>query len=690
LGGAPFGGAPFGGVGGVPTKGAKAVNAKKAGKPKKPKKPKKGVKNTKGKKGAKSNKKNASKSGTEECETPPVEPVAVVEKPMLPLLDVDLSLLFRALCPRNVLRVLRAFMNDQKLLFLSNDISVLFPIIEGFLGLMYPFEGGEHLGVYMPIIPKLVAMQNDGIYFNMPFQFVMGMDKSVLRYVEDCVPDDVVRIDLGSNTVWQGSADNNEGSMGVEPLGDGGDDNSDRSSVYSGEGSMNSNGSHDDVLCTGLPHFPTTLGLKLYQCYHKYGGYIRGSGKYCENDDVWIEPPDAAWKLTNAEKLLHVQIYYSCLDERKDAMVKERIDLLINELYDGNQYEIKNALRALEKLKMAKLMRQGSRASAAAAAVLGRGSKDQSGGSDATMSPQTATINTQSFIAGGDDFQQYEKLIEDFHYDTTTNDLLCRTSTLTFMLSMFKSYGRYMLVPKGNLINSGVSNKRENLKQKRVKRNSLIAESLIENDDSDNSLRSNSTNGSRPGTPTKRSSLFSSLSKSFASFSGSPKNASLSSTNTSASGSSSPLSAMSSKRSITFDNQRNRRFDRVSFLIDTPITYRPMIEKFIGTKNSSGSQAWSLFIQEREAQEFSARDAFAVAALAYMKLFVEEMDFLNFMTNSERMWVLEYGKKRRLPGSGNRRGGRGGKGGSGGRGGKGGRGGRGDRGDRGEIGRAHV
>ena len=48
--------------------------------------------------------------------------------------------------------------------------------------------------VYMPVIPKNVALQSQGVLFNMPFQFLMGMDKSVLKYVEDCVPNDVVRI----------------------------------------------------------------------------------------------------------------------------------------------------------------------------------------------------------------------------------------------------------------------------------------------------------------------------------------------------------------------------------------------------------------------------------------------------------------------------------------------------------------
>ena len=159
----------------------------------------------------------------------------------------------------------------------------------------------------MPVIPKNVALQSQGVLFNMPFQFLMGMDKSVLKYVEDCVPNDVVRIDLMSNTVWQGEED-------------------DRSKE--------------------MPHFPTTLYLKLYQLYCQYGGYLNvcmvdgdsGDGSEEESKetqqkaeggggeggggeggggatneeawiDEWIHPPDSPWNLTDMEKTQHAVMY---------------------------------------------------------------------------------------------------------------------------------------------------------------------------------------------------------------------------------------------------------------------------------------------------------------------------------------------------------------------------------------------
>ena len=80
----------------------------------------------------------------------------------LPLIDVQLKLLFQCLCPRNILRILRAFMNDQKLLFLSEKVDDLVQIIEGFISLLYPFDS-RHLGLYMPVVPHNVAVQSDGV-----------------------------------------------------------------------------------------------------------------------------------------------------------------------------------------------------------------------------------------------------------------------------------------------------------------------------------------------------------------------------------------------------------------------------------------------------------------------------------------------------------------------------------------------
>ena len=78
--------------------------------------------------------------------------------------QVQLKLLFQCLCPRNILRILRAFMNDQKLLFLSEKVDDLVQIIEGFISLLYPFDS-RHLGLYMPVVPHNVAVQSDGKYF---------------------------------------------------------------------------------------------------------------------------------------------------------------------------------------------------------------------------------------------------------------------------------------------------------------------------------------------------------------------------------------------------------------------------------------------------------------------------------------------------------------------------------------------
>ena len=57
----------------------------------------------------------------------------------------------------------------------------------------------------MPVVPVQIARSNDGVLFTMPFQYVMGMPKRTLAYVDNFIPSSVTRVDLDSNTVWQGN-----------------------------------------------------------------------------------------------------------------------------------------------------------------------------------------------------------------------------------------------------------------------------------------------------------------------------------------------------------------------------------------------------------------------------------------------------------------------------------------------------
>lgn len=153
------------------------------------------------------------------------------ENPLLPLLDVDMSILFRRLDPRNVIRLIRAIMTAQRVVIMSDDVSELMPVIETLCGLMYPFD--LHTIQLMHVVPSLIARSSDGMLFSMPFQFVMGLEKETLKYVDHKIPQDVIRVDLVSNTVWQGNE-----------------------SEY--------------------PSLPTSLMLKLYDAFHRYGGFVGG------------------------------------------------------------------------------------------------------------------------------------------------------------------------------------------------------------------------------------------------------------------------------------------------------------------------------------------------------------------------------------------------------------------------------
>ena len=231
--------------------------------------------------------------------------------PRLPLMDIDLGVLFRNLCPRNVLRVLRAVLMDQKMVFITDNVEDLLPTIEAISGLLYPFDC-HTIPFYSPVVP--IAIVRDGNIFQMPFQFVMGMEKRALKYVDGYIEPDVCRVDLVSNTVWQGNDED-------------------------------------------YPPLPTNLMLKLYSAYHRYGGFMggamlkhtlestptaakekaaehqaaksaaaaSGTGECLTTESVnggnWrtIAAPDVPADAQNAAKVLALSVYVGVLDERGDS-----------------------------------------------------------------------------------------------------------------------------------------------------------------------------------------------------------------------------------------------------------------------------------------------------------------------------------------------------------------------------------
>ena len=623
--------------------------------------------------------------------------------PMLPMLDVDLSILFQSLCPRNILRVLRAVMMDQCIIFFSDDNNQLLPAIEGLAGMCYPFD--IHCNVYMPVVPMRIARSNDGVLFSMPFQYVMGMPKQTLAYVDAFIPSSVTRVDLVSNTVWQGNEET-------------------------------------------YPHLPTVLMLKLYKAYHRYGGFGLGTlslipaveattaaeepnatvssdvkGENVLSDDasaasvqvvvgegeedmaadqsspldLSIPPPDLPEGVDPIVKVLALQMYGLVAGERSispnailrgrkvssstirvesasgtiqggvsggairgnslSKRAKRNIDSMVQGLFTtGKKGMVRAATETRDMYDMLDPSRRSNRVAQGEASAqdmsrekyssgvglgmaTGPGTRafkelhktcsnrkggrqittGQSGGSEPGMSAGGGSsaavtgiaVSFTSGAAGGDNFQELRedafswediprKMTSMKHgqsasgsaasadgigdaLSTCQTDLL-RIKTMSFMLSLFKSYAIFMSNPAGNVL--------------------LAAE------------------GGAAATAADID-----------------------------------LSTLSAAERIQMIRRKKKSFDLAGFLADCLAEDAPFLERFVGfadaeggndssaaldarSNRENGTQVWSLFVQERELQERNNLDAFAVCSLWLMQERAQSLQASITFGWEGYLWVL--------------------------------------------------
>ena len=117
-----------------------------------------------------------------------------------PSVDVDMSILFQHLEPCNILRVMRAMLNEERVVFQSDRVEVLLPTCETMIALLYPFRWPH---IYVPVLPIDVAEISDGAYFDSPGAYFYGVPKTILTRCAR-LDDTVVQVDLDTNTVWGG------------------------------------------------------------------------------------------------------------------------------------------------------------------------------------------------------------------------------------------------------------------------------------------------------------------------------------------------------------------------------------------------------------------------------------------------------------------------------------------------------
>ena len=109
----------------------------------------------------------------------------------LPLLDVDMRLLFFSLSPSHIVSIISALLLEQKVLLLSARPALLTIACETLLALAYPFPW---LHTYIPLLPTFLAD-----YVQTPTPFLIGTHPSAVR--ASLVARDVLLVDLDKDTL---------------------------------------------------------------------------------------------------------------------------------------------------------------------------------------------------------------------------------------------------------------------------------------------------------------------------------------------------------------------------------------------------------------------------------------------------------------------------------------------------------
>jgi hypothetical protein len=114
----------------------------------------------------------------------------------LPICDIDFLYLARSLSPDNIVKAMNYIILERHVLFISNNIETLTPVIEALLALMYPFE---YQLMYLPVVPyKLI----DVLQTSCPY--LLGLHRSLFNKFGRYINSSVCVIDLDYDTVsWK-------------------------------------------------------------------------------------------------------------------------------------------------------------------------------------------------------------------------------------------------------------------------------------------------------------------------------------------------------------------------------------------------------------------------------------------------------------------------------------------------------
>jgi len=111
----------------------------------------------------------------------------------LPICDINFCHLAKCLSPENVIKVINYILLERHVIFISNRIELLTPVIESILALIYPFE---YQLIYLPIVPyKLI----DILQTTCPY--LLGVHRSLFLKYGSYINSNVCIVDLDKNKV---------------------------------------------------------------------------------------------------------------------------------------------------------------------------------------------------------------------------------------------------------------------------------------------------------------------------------------------------------------------------------------------------------------------------------------------------------------------------------------------------------
>ena len=235
--------------------------------------------------------------------------------------DLDYGPLFRSLEPSNIIRLFNALIMEEKLLVVSADLSLLFPVLEASLELISPLEWPHP---YFPVAPVNMLEDFDE-WLKFPGAFYFGAQKKAINWPYVDVPEDVVVVDLDWNRMMRskGVSDEDDDTVGVE-RGRGAREVPSARATSSAAGTMRPSAAsataesaaamgqepeweddyEESALSLDHPHLPSRYTFKIYQTLAKVAAPVFLS----HNGAHEFEAPPMSPLATPAERIIAQEV----------------------------------------------------------------------------------------------------------------------------------------------------------------------------------------------------------------------------------------------------------------------------------------------------------------------------------------------------------------------------------------------